>query len=229
MTGLRDASPIILAYFPISVTFGVLATSHGLAWLVTCLISLCVYAGSAQFMMVSLVATGVPPVSFVVTILLVNLRHFLYGTTLGPAFLNWSDRHRFAVAFGLTDEVYAVTSARGSLHQPTPVHHFVFTFACYLSWVLGTVVGASIGSIVPQSIANVLSFALPALFLALLAMGERSFAHLVAAMSGAVIAIVLNLLRFGSIAIVAGAVIGAVVGVLVRAGSTKIRSLSIKE
>lgn len=215
---LRDALPIVVAYFPIAVTFGVLATSQGISRWVTCLISIVVYAGSAQFMMVSLVtaAASTTPLSFVLTILLVNLRHALYGTTLGPSTMHWSERHRLAAAFGLTDEVFAVTSSRDPNDPFAPSSHIAFTFICYLSWVAGTVCGASIGHIVPASVANVLSFALPSLFMALLFLGTITPAYLISAASGGAIAVVFTVFGFGSLAIIVAAVGGASVGFLFR-------------
>lgn len=211
---LQDSVPIVTAYFPIAMTFGVLSVGGGIAWWMTILISVWVYAGGAQFMLVGLVLANSSPVSTVVTVLLVNLRHFLYGTTLGPAFQKWTEKHKWIAAFGLTDEVFAVTSSRLQEKDPTPLYQFVFVFACYASWVAGTIAGVGIGNAVPTSISQVLGFALPALFLALMFLGERSVAHLIAALSGALLAITATLLHGGSIGIVAGALVGATLGML---------------
>ncbi|KLU60749.1 inner membrane protein YgaZ [Peptococcaceae bacterium CEB3] len=220
---LQDSMPIVTAYFPIAMTFGVLSVAGGIVWWMTILISACVYAGGAQFMLVGLVLANSSPVSTVVTVLLVNLRHFLYGTTLGPAFQKWTEKHKWIAAFGLTDEVFAVTSSRLQEKAPTPLYQFVFVFACYGSWVAGTIAGVGIGSAVPTAISQVLGFALPALFLALLFLGERSAAHLIAALSGALLAIAATLLHMGSAGIVIGAVAGATLGLLAREYSGKLR------
>ncbi|CAA7600479.1 Branched-chain amino acid transport, permease [Acididesulfobacillus acetoxydans] len=220
---LQDSLPIVTAYFPIAVTFGVLSVAGGIAWWMTILISVCVYAGGAQFMLVGLVLSNSSPLSTVITVLLVNLRHFLYGTTLGPSFRQWTERHKWIAAFGLTDEVFAVSSTRLREKEPTPVYQFAFVFACYASWVSGTVAGAGIGQAVPTSVSQALGFALPALFLALLFLGERTLAHLIAALSGALLAIAATLLHAGSTGIVIGALVGATLGLLVREYSGKLR------
>lgn len=209
---IRDALPIILAYFPIAVTFGVVARTSGIPWLITVLISLLIYAGGAQFMLVSLVLAKTAPIPVIITVLLVNSRHFLYGTTLGPAFSTWAEGKKWISAFGLTDEVFAVTSSRVLIQPPTPLYQITFTFSCYASWVLGTLVGASIGSVVPPSVANILSFALPALFLALFLLGKRSFEHLLAGTIGATVAVLATQLHWGSLGIILGALLGATVG-----------------
>ncbi|WAH37796.1 AzlC family ABC transporter permease [Alicyclobacillus dauci] len=216
LRGLRDSLPIMLAYFPIAITFGVLATSSGIPWLTTCLISVCVYAGSAQFMMASLALTGISTISMVITILLVNLRHFLYGTTLGPTFMSWAEGKKWIAAFGLTDEVFAVTSGRSVGETPSPRYQYTFSFACYFSWVAGTVVGASIGGIVPSAVSQVLSFALPSLFLALLLLGRRTLPYLISAICGGAIASLASLMKLGSVGIIAGAIVGATLGMAVQ-------------
>lgn len=211
-SAIQDAMPIVLAYFPIAVTFGVISKSGGIPWYITFLISVLVYAGGAQFMFVSLVLAKVNPSSIIVTVLLVNLRHFLYGTTLGPLFSGWSGRNIWLSGFGLTDEVFAVTSSRLGTRTPTPSYQITFEMACYLSWVTGTGVGATLGSIVPHSIASVLSFALPALFLALLLLGQRSLPYLISGLSGAILAGVATLVHWGGLSIVIGAILGSASG-----------------
>lgn len=222
--GIQDAMPIMLAYFPIAITFGVISTSHGIPWFITFLISAWVYAGGAQFMLVGLALAGTSPVSTIVTVLLVNLRHFLYGTTLGPAFTKWSEPKKWLSAFGLTDEVFAVTSSRVLEEPPTPAYQITFVFACYTSWLAGTAVGAGIGRAVPITIADILGFALPALFLALLLIGKRSSPHFIAAICGGVLSLSASLLHWGSVGvgIVIGAMGGATVGVYLQ---SRIRSL----
>lgn len=210
----KDALPIMTAYVPIAITFGVVSMNSGLSWLQTILISVVVYAGGAQFMLVGFVAAGVSPVSTMVSVLLVNLRHILYGTTIGPALSNWSEGHRWLNAFGLTDEVFALTGHRMQAVEPEPAYQHMFVFSCYASWVLGTLIGVGIGRAVPASWSNVLGFALPALFLALLLIGGRTLAYLLAAFVGAGCAILLNLLGMGSVGTVVGAVAGASIGLL---------------
>ncbi|EPZ44157.1 MULTISPECIES: AzlC family ABC transporter permease [Alicyclobacillus] len=210
--GLRDALPIVFAYFPVAVTFGVIATSNGVPWLIVFLISAWVYAGGAQFMLLSLALSGTSPLSAIVTTLLVNLRHFLYGTSLGPAFTRWSESQRWMMAFGLTDEVYAVTSSRVQQTLPVVGYQIPLVYSCYGSWLAGTAVGATIGKSVPAAVSDALGFALPALFLALLMAGKRSLPYFVAAIFGALLACLADMAQLGNVGMVLGAVVGATAG-----------------
>lgn len=225
--GIRDAMPIVSAYFPISMTFGVIATSGGISWGVTILISAWIYAGSAQFMFVSLALSGTSPTSTVITVLLVNLRHFLYGTTLGPSFVKWSEPKRWLSAFGLTDEVFAVTSSRSMNEPPLPAYQITFAYTCYISWLLGTIVGASMGKAVPPGVSDILSFALPALFVALLMLGKRSIPYFTSVILGAGLSILADRLSMGSFGIVIGALVGASSGMALQKGLTHIVSSRI--
>ncbi|MCL6445381.1 MAG: AzlC family ABC transporter permease [Alicyclobacillus sp.] len=212
--GLRDSAPIVIAYVPISITFGVVAVTSGVAWPLSLLMSVCIYAGASQFMLISLLAAGASPLSTAITLLLVNVRHFLYGTTLGPAFASWPETLKWLSAFGLTDEVYAVSYSR-SLHQrPSPSYQFALVLSPYLSWIFGTVIGVFAGRVIPSSISTVLQFSLPSLFLALLFLSYRRWTELMAALCGAALAIGLEQFGIGGAGFIVGIVVGSTIGAL---------------
>ena len=226
LRGLRDALPIILAYIPVGATFGVVAVSHGLPVWMAPLISLVIYAGAAQFIFVTLAAVGAGPVSMIVTLLLVNLRHALYGATLGRAFARWPEARKWLAAWGLTDEVFAVLGARVTvgvargeatdrvISQP---YHYALAFASYAAWVGGTVAGALIPARQPARAAAALTFGLPALFLALLLDQRPARPQLAAALLGALVAVGVRQLFTSGADIVAGALAGATLGALLAA------------
>ena len=213
LTGLKDAIPVIIAYFPLAMTFGVLAAASGLSSSLTIFSSIWIYSGGGQFMLVSMVSALVAPITMIVTILLVNLRHVLYGTTLGPYMKDWSIKGKLIAAMGLTDEVFALIATKvrqeGKLHF---LYYIAFVMSCYGSWILGTMTGVLIGSFVPAELTNILSFTLPALFLALLFMGEKTTAYLLSAGVGAVVAVLMNTVGLGSIGLILGALLGATSG-----------------
>lgn len=221
LTAVKEALPIMTAYVPIAVTFGVVSISSGLTAFETILISVIVYAGGAQFMLVGLIASAVSPVTSVLSVLLINVRHVLYGAVVGPALTAWPRKHRWINAFGLTDEVFALTGQRIQVAPPEPGTQHLFVFSCYGSWVSGTVIGVMIGQAVPQSWSNTLNFALPALFLTLLIIGGRTFRYLFAAAVGAAIAISFTVLGADSYGVAAGAVAGATVGFALDAAASK--------
>src|SRR5665811_1846207 len=82
--GAREVLPIVLGYVPIGFAYGVLGIIAGLPIWAIVAMSVVVYAGSAQFMAVSLLSQGASAATLVVTTFLVNLRHLLYSSALSP-------------------------------------------------------------------------------------------------------------------------------------------------
>jgi 4-azaleucine resistance transporter AzlC len=84
LAGVRDCLPVVLGYVAIGLAFGVVARTAGLSVLEVTLMSLILYAGSAQFITVGLIAAGAPALATVLTVALVNIRHLLYSAALAP-------------------------------------------------------------------------------------------------------------------------------------------------
>lgn len=172
--GLTDSLSIGLGYFPIAVSFGLAAIQAGFAPWLAILVSLTVYAGAAQFVLVALAAAGAGAFGIISTVLLMNVRHLFYG----PSVLDklGSTRQRLplpVLAFGLTDEVYATSIGRLDRIAPEQRQDWYLgmQLGAYASWVSGTAVGALLGHQLGQQapwLRETLDFVLPALFFALL-------------------------------------------------------------
>ncbi len=80
--GARAAWPICLGYFPIGLAFGVAAQKAGLTCAEIGFMSLLVFAGSSQFIAISLLASGAGFPAIVTTTFFVNLRHVLMSSAL---------------------------------------------------------------------------------------------------------------------------------------------------
>lgn len=174
LLGLRASIPIGLGYFPIAISFGVAAAQAQIVfeWIVA--ISIFVFAGAGQFIMVALIASGASALVIVSTVLIINLRHLFYGITLLPKLA--LPRKHMPLAFlaaGLTDEVFA--TALGKLESVKIEQRqgwFIgVQLGAYSAWVLGTAVGAGLGTGLGQQplwLQNTIDFLFPALFAALL-------------------------------------------------------------
>ncbi|WP_239483493.1 AzlC family ABC transporter permease [Paenibacillus rhizolycopersici] len=210
---LRDAFPIMLAYFPLSMTYGVLAASGGLQGGIAVFSSVWIFSGGAQFMLLGMFASAAAPVTIITTLLLLSMRHVLYGATMGPYLANWRESGKWLAAMGLTDEGFAVTSSRAAQGDIiSPSYYITFAMAIYGSWVAGTAAGTGLGGFVTAELAEVLTFALPALFIALLAGGKRTLPFMAAAGCGAVLATLAAILQLGGVGLIAGGLVGATLG-----------------
>jgi 4-azaleucine resistance transporter AzlC len=179
LEGLRASVPIVVGYLPAAVAFGVAARGAGLSVTETVAMSLIVFSGASQFALAGLLTAGASWVVMAAISLVLGVRHMLYGPSLAPNLRRIDTSRAAAAAFGLTDEVFAVASAMLP-RRPLGTNFGRLVglgTGAYISWTLGTWIGAAAGSVVVgalPSLAPALSFALPALFVALLVSLVRS-------------------------------------------------------
>ncbi|MVW70828.1 AzlC family ABC transporter permease [Bordetella sp. 15P40C-2] len=212
-SGLKACLPIMIGYFPVAVTFGIAGSAAGLSPLQVVLTSVFVYAGASQFLLLASIKAGTPWLWVVALCSLLNARHLLYGPLLSR-FLPPRLATRLQVAFLLTDEVFATALHR--LEHVTPAHRgrwmMMLGLGAWLTWISGTAVGVYAGDGLEQHfpvVAQVMRFALPALFMALVCQTvtrELRAAVLAALAVGALCAS----LGYTTLAIVAAAIAGCV-------------------
>ena len=185
--------PVLMGYLAIGVAFGLMLQSAGwgVGW--AALRSLTIYAGSGQYLGVSLLAAGAPLTQVAFLTLMVNFRHLVYGLSMLEKFRGMGLRKLYMI-FSLTDETYALLS---SARAPEGVdkHDFFFTVALLDQsyWVLGSAIGSLLGSALAFDTTGV-DFAMTALFL-VIAVGQWRGAgsHLPALLGGAAALAVLAL------------------------------------
>ena len=168
LAGARDQLPLLLGVVPFGLIFGALAVAAGIPALEAQACSVFVFAGSAQFVAIGLVAGQTPALLIVATILVVNLRHMLYSASLGPHVQHLSMRWKVPLAWLLTDEAFAMAALRYR-REPRQNAHWYFLgtgLTLWASWQLSTLAGIALGPRVPESWS--LDFALPLTFLAIL-------------------------------------------------------------
>jgi 4-azaleucine resistance transporter AzlC len=156
--------PLWLGVAPFAVAYAVLARDAGLSVVETQALSLLVFAGSAQVSAVGLFGRGAGGLEVVLTTFLLNVRHVLYGMSLGRA-VPMTRGERLLGAYLLTDEAYGVAVARGT-------RTFPFLLGAELSlffvWNVLTLVGAVVGGVIPDPQRLGVDFVFPVAFLALL-------------------------------------------------------------
>ena len=169
--GARDTIPMMVGAAPFGVIFGTLVTASPLSLWHGQLMSLAVFAGSAQFIAVGLIAGHASFAVIWATTLIVNLRHLLYSATLAPYVAHLPARWRWTLGALMTDEVFAVAYAHYQKRAPgeTGPHYFFGSgLAMYLNWQLWTLVGLVFGAAFPGLQALGLDFAMVATFIAII-------------------------------------------------------------
>jgi 4-azaleucine resistance transporter AzlC len=214
--GARAALPIVIGYVPIGLAYGVLGRAAGVPVWAIVLMSLVVYAGSAQFLAVSLLGQGAAAAAIVTTTLLVNLRHVLYGSALTPR-LEGMDRRRLAwVAAELTDESFVVAtgSARAKGTRLTFPFMSGLQGVAQVSWVSGSVLGALAASLITDPSRYGLDFALVAMFLGLLALQMRERRDVAVACIAGAVSLGLTLLGVGTSGVILATLVASGLGLL---------------
>ena len=202
--GLVDAIPIASGYIPVAVTFGLVARSFGLSPLDATLASLCIFAGSSQFLAIGAygaIATAArvaiePAVGdmtwfvgpwptgarlagllqIVIAGWLLNPRHLLMSSVVAENLARTRSRLvRGLLAFGVTDEVFGVAGLQIAASGSIRARYLAgLELGAYTAWVTGTAIGALTGDVLPDRLRVAMGLALYALFAALLAGQFRS-------------------------------------------------------
>lgn len=165
--GVRSAIPIIIGYFPVAMAFGLLANNINVSFFESFLFSFLVFAGASQFMALDLIKAGIATGDIILATLLLNLRHLMMSASLAIKIKETKKRWLFFIAFGITDETFAVASLKqGKL---TGLFLLALQGLSYSAWVAGTVVGYLVGAILPLAVQSSLGIGLYAMFAAIIA------------------------------------------------------------
>ncbi len=164
--GVQAGIGIGIGYFPVALTFGLLAKTTGLTVLETLLMSLVVFAGAAQYIALSLISLGTGIFEIILTTFIVNIRHFLMSASLNEKTADEHPAVKAVYAFGITDETFSVAATRDG--TVTSGYMFGLIFVAYSSWVFFSGVGHIIGANLPQVLQESMSVALYAMFIGLL-------------------------------------------------------------
>lgn len=163
----KEALGVSLAVFPgylvVGTAFGLLAQQHQISWGWAVLMSVVVYAGSMQFVGISLIAQAASPLQVIFMTLAVNLRHLFYGFSFLQEFGERGLRRLYLI-FGLTDETYGLLCQKKLEKRAAPQRlYFWITLLDQLWWIWGTLIGAAVGSVIPFDTTGI-DFAMTALF-----------------------------------------------------------------
>ncbi|WP_232522575.1 AzlC family ABC transporter permease [Chitinibacter sp. GC72] len=210
--GFVATLPMQLGVAPFAIIFGTLAAPSGLPPWAALAMSVLVYAGSAQFLALTLLAASATWPVIVLTTLVVNLRHALYSATLQGPLANVPFWRRAALAYFLTDETFAAVQS-GLNQKVTRIDAFMLgSGLCNCScWVVFTAVGILLGQAVPQLQHWGLEFAMVATFTGIVVSMLLTRAQLIAAIAAGLTALLAAALPYKlglMLAVVAGVAAG---------------------
>ena len=207
--------PICMGYLPLGLAMGVLGEKAGLTPFQVMCMSLVVFAGSGQFIAVSMITAGASTAAIVLTTFMVNLRHLLMSSSLAVHYQGACRKKVSLLSHGIVDETFAVNLnqlKRG--HWPIELA-IASSYAAWISWAVSTTLGCFCGQFIPTG-AFGLDYALTAMFICLLVYQLGTPLHAIVALISGALATAISLSLPGNAYIVIATILAASLGLLIK-------------
>lgn len=213
---LAEGWPVLVTVTVVALTFGIVARQSGLSAPEIVAMSLFVFAGASQFVMVQLLKDGVAWPLIAATVLLINLRHLLMAAALRPYFAGVPLLRRIGAAFFLTDEAFAMSIGWFRRGRTELAYYATFAIALFILWNTGTIIGMALGPTIGEPRRFGVDFAITATFLAIVVLGVRRRSDVIVALAASLMASALAYLGASVIAVVAAGALAPLVVLLFR-------------
>jgi 4-azaleucine resistance transporter AzlC len=215
LNGARAGLPVVLGYLGIGFAAGVVERAAGMSYAEILLLSTVLYAGSAQFVVTSMLSIGAPSSAIVPTVFFLNLRHLLLSAALAPALRGVAAWKSFLLGLQVTDETFVVAAAKAKLE---PAWMAGLNLAAWSTWALANLAGAALAGLATDT--RALAFALPAMFAGLLVLQWRIQPNRRIALGVGVFAaacgVAIQVAQPGPWAVVGATVLGATLGLALK-------------
>ena len=203
LKGIIDVSPLMIPVVPFGLIFGVLAVDVGFTPLETMCMSLIIFGGASQIVLLQLFSGGASSLVIISSVGAVNSRHLLYGAVVSEHLSDLKLIWKIIISYFLIDQAFAISNEYLKKNkQSNKYFHLVGGGAtCWVIWQSTTLLGIVLGEAIPDKLG--LSFAVPLTFLALLVNDFRKLINVVVIIiSGLVATIGFNYIPFKAYVIV---------------------------
>lgn len=162
-TAFVKSIPIFCSYVFVSMAYGMMMASAGFHWYDSLLVSLTVYTGAFQFVLITFLSSGASLITIALTALLMNSRQSFYSITFLKEFKQMGRRKLYMI-HTMTDETYAVNCTLDLPKKEKEDTMFLVALFSRCYWIVGSVLGGILGQIIPFDLTG-LDFCMTALFL----------------------------------------------------------------
>lgn len=171
--GCKDAIPICLGYMAVSFAFGIEAVKAGMTTFQAAMTSLLNVTSAGQFSALEVIARNGSFIELAILQLIINLRYMLMSCALSQKLdPKVSTLHRLGISYGVTDEIFGVSVLKkGKLY---PLFSYGLIVTSVFGWVLGTVMGAVAGQLLPKRLISCLGLAIYGMFIAIIIPDTKS-------------------------------------------------------
>ena len=154
--------PILCSYFFVSIAYGIMMQNSGFSWFYSLLISMTVYTGAFQFVLITFLSSGASLITVVLTALFMNSRQTFYSLSFVKDFKNMGKRMLYMI-HTMTDETYAVNCTLNMPEKEKQDTMFYVALFSRFYWMIGTVLGSVAGQLIPFELEGI-DFCMTALF-----------------------------------------------------------------
>lgn len=204
IAGAKGVAPILIGVAPFGLVAGAAVRQAGFGLAESTGMSVLVFAGASQIAATTIFGAGAPLWVALVTALVINARMFIYATSIAPLLGDAPGWLRPILGYMLVDQNYASTMTEGRFREDVDVigYYMGGGIALWTVWQITSAAGAILGPFIPSAWG--LDFAVPLVFLAMLApaLKDRT-AVSVAVVTGVAAAVLVPLLPLQSGLIVA--------------------------
>ena len=162
-TAFVKSIPIFCSYVFVSMAYGMMMASAGFPWYDSLLVSLTVYTGAFQFVLITFLSSGASLITIALTALLMNSRQSFYSLTFLKEFKQMG-RRRLYMIHTMTDETYAVNCTLDLPKKEKEDTMFLVALFSRCYWMIGSIIGGILGQIIPFDLTGI-DFCMTALFL----------------------------------------------------------------
>lgn len=166
MLGIKDGIPICLGYFSVSMAFGLTTVLSGMPLWSAVAISISNVTSAGQFAGVNILLAQGTMMELIMTSIIINIRYFLMSLSVSQKLKpDMKMRQRLAIAYGITDEIFAVSMQHKGDLNGSYMAGLILTPV--LGWTGGTLFGAVAASYMPAALTNAMGIALYGMFIAI--------------------------------------------------------------
>ena len=204
LKGIIDVSPLMIPVVPFGLIYGILAIDIGFSPLATMGMSLIVFGGASQIILLQLFSGGASSLVIISSVGAVNSRHLLYGAVISEHVSDLKLIWKIILSYFLIDQAFATSNDyfKKSKEKNKYFHLVGGGFTCWVVWQSTTLLGIILGASIPEKLG--LSFAVPLTFLAILVNDFRKLINvIVIIVSGLVATLGFNYIPYKAYVIVA--------------------------
>ncbi len=205
--GVMDVSPLMIPVVPFGLIFGILAIDIGFSPFATMGMSLIIFGGASQIVLLQLFSGGASSLVIISSVGAVNSRHLLYGAVVSEHTSDLKLIWKIIISYFLIDQAFARSNEyfKKNKEQNKYFHLIGGGVTCWVIWQSTTFLGIILGAAIPEKLG--LSFAVPLTFLAILVSDFRKINNvIVIIVSGAVATLGFNYIPYKAYVIVAASI-----------------------